>query len=303
MRLSANHGSTPLRKERPMAARRFFQLALLLIATVVPLATGAIIDASSQRGTPRRHGPAAYAVGFDAGTSTTSFGLLSIGSGTFVPIAELPASGQGLGRDRQGHLYTVDTANNLVRINPANGLTKVVGSTGVTNPGPLGDTLVDVFASMRTGELFLMDYDNNLYSVDSKTGAATFVGATGIPPISSFRYSSSLAGNCRYLYFTITEVDENLNQLQGPSFYRIDPQTAAATLVGPTADFMPGSGFVGDTLYGFSLDTRFIGGVPGRVFSIDVSSGEATPGTELNVSGIFGAVDLANEVGHPCREH
>jgi hypothetical protein len=285
-----------------MAPRRFFQLVLLLVATVVPLAADAI-DASSQRATPRRHGPAVYAVGFDAGTSTTSFGLLSIGSGTFVPIVELPASGQGLGRDRQGHLYTVDTANNLVRINPANGLTKVVGPTGVTNPGPLGDTLVDVFASMRTGELFLMDYDNNLYSVDSKTGAATFVGATGIPPISSFRYSSSLAGNCRHLYFTITEVDENLNQVQGPSLYRIDPRTAVATLVGPTVDFMPGAGFVEDTLYGFRLDTRFIGGDPARAFSIDISSGEATPGAELNVSGIFGAVDLANEVGKPCRDH
>jgi hypothetical protein len=286
-----------------MAPRRFFQLVLLLVATVVPLAADAIIDASSQRATPRRHGPAVYAVGFDAGTSTTSFGLLSIGSGTFVPIVELPASGQGLGRDRQGHLYTVDTANNLVRINPANGLTKVVGPTGVTNPGPLGDTLVDVFASMRTGELFLMDYDNNLYSVDSKTGAATFVGATGIPPISSFRYSSSLAGNCRHLYFTITEVDENLNQVQGPSLYRIDPRTAVATLVGPTVDFMPGAGFVEDTLYGFRLDTRFIGGDPARAFSIDISSGEATPGAELNVSGIFGAVDLANKVGKPCRDH
>ena len=285
-----------------MAPRRFFQLVLLLVATVVPLAADAI-DASSQRATPRRHGPAVYAVGFDAGTSTTSFGLLSIGSGTFVPIVELPASGQGLGRDRQGHLYTVDTANNLVRINPANGLTKVVGPTGVTNRGPLGDTLVDVFASMRTGELFLMDYDNNLYSVDSKTGAATFVGATGIPPISSFRYSSSLAGNCRHLYFTITEVDENLNQVQGPSLYRIDPRTAVATLVGPTVDFMPGAGFVEDTLYGFRLDTRFIGGDPARAFSIDISSGEATPGAELNVSGIFGAVDLANEVGKPCRDH
>jgi hypothetical protein len=286
-----------------MAARRFLQLALLLVATVVSLAADAIIETSPQRGTPRRHGPTAYAVGFDSGTSTTYFGLLSIGSRTFLPIAELPASAQGLGRDRRGHLFTVDSANNLVRINPATGVTKVVGSTGVTTPGPLGDTVVDVFASMRTGELFLMDYANNLYSVDPKTGAATFVGATGIPPISSFRYSSSLAGDCRDLYFTITEVDENLNQVQGPSLYRIDPRTAAATLVGPTADFMPGAGFVDDTLYGFSLDTRFIGGDPARAFSIDIRSGEATPGAELNVSGIFGAVDLADEVGQPCRAH
>jgi hypothetical protein len=166
--------------------------------------------------------------------------VLLVGAGLFLPVADLPNSAQGPGRDDRGRLYLVDAGNSLVRIDELTGRTEAVGDTGVTTPGPLGTTLVDVFGSMATGELFLMDYANNLYSVSSRTGKATMIGPTGIPAITSPRYSSSFAGNCTSLFVTIHEADGNGNILQGPSLYRIDPRTGAATLVGPTADFMPG---------------------------------------------------------------
>jgi hypothetical protein len=115
-------------------------------------------------------------------------------------------------------------------------------------PGPAGPTLVDVIASLQTGDLFLMDYANNFYSVDRKTGTATLIGYTGIPAIISSYYASSLAGDCTNLFFTIDEVDENTNPVIPPTLYRIDPRTGAATLVGPTAPVMAGSGFISGTL-------------------------------------------------------
>jgi hypothetical protein len=259
---------------------------------------------ASSRQAHKRHqpGPIGYAVGFDSERAITQFGVLLIGTGTFIPIADLPKSAQGLGRDKHGHLYVVDAENNLVRVNGLTGRTKVIGNTGVTTPGPLGSTAVDVFGSMATGELFLLDYANNLYSVDPETGAATLIGSTGIPPITSPIYSSGFAGNCRSLFFTIDEVDENLNRLQGPSLYTIDPLTAAATLVGPTASFMPGGAFIGGQLYGFSLDLREFGGGAPQAFSIDADTGGATVVSELNVSAIFGAVRFLDDRAGRCAK-
>src|SRR4029079_2218768 len=106
-------------------------------------------------------------------------------------------------------------------------------------PGPVGPTAVDVFGAMATGELFLMDYANNLYSVDPKTGAAAPLGATAIASITSPLYPGGFSGNCTSLFFTIDEVDQNLNRLQGPTLDRIDPHTAAETLAVPAAPPMP----------------------------------------------------------------
>jgi hypothetical protein len=149
-----------------MAARRLLNLAVLLVVIVYPLAahtpaTPSAQGSSAWRQSPtteassgtrsfrttraagainanaanapfhqlrRRPGPLAYAIGFDGETSITYFGVLGIGSGMFQPITELPLSAQGLGRDRRGHLFIVDTANNLVHVNPVSGTTKVIGA-------------------------------------------------------------------------------------------------------------------------------------------------------------------------------
>ena len=283
--------------------RKLFSLAISLLAL-----EGAILasegkqassrsnaDASSvpsnQRGKP---GPIAYAIAFNPVDpfGGTQFGFLDIGTGTFLAIANLPNGAQGIARDK-GQIFAVDASNNLVRIDPGNGKVALIGPTGITTPGPVGATLVDVIASLETGDVFLMDYVNNLYSVDRKTGAATLIGSTGIPAIISPLYSSSLAGDCTSLFFTIHEVDENRNPLIPPTLYRIDPHTGAATLVGPTAPTMAGSGFFDGTLYGFSIDRRLFGGTePPHVFSIDTATGAATRVSDLNVAGVGGAVSF-----------
>lgn len=275
-----------------MRAKKFVNVVMIgvLVAALATVLAQAQSPASSGQAHKKpQPGPIGYALGFDSAHAITQFGVLVIGTGTFAPIADLPNSAQGIGRDEQGRLYVVDAENNLVQVNAQTGHTTVIGNTGVTTPGPVGPA-VDVFASMATGELFLMDYANNLYSVDPKTGAATLIGATGIPAITSPLYSSGFSGNCTSLFFTIDEVDQDLNQLQGPSLYRIDPQTAAATLVGPTAPFMPGGAFIDGQLYGFSLDLRDFGFGGPQVFSLDTHTGAATAVSDLNVSAVWGAV-------------
>jgi outer membrane protein assembly factor BamB len=272
--------------------RNTFLIALSL------LTAGTGVMAFASEGKPATVG---YAIAFNpTALGSAMFGFLDIKTGTFRAISELPDGGQGLARDN-GEILTVDSSNNLVRINPGNGKTTLIGPTGITTPGPVGGTLVDVIASLETGEVFLMDYSNNLYSVDRKTGRATFIGSTGIPAIISPLYASSFAGDCTSLFFTIDEVDENGNPLIPPTLYRIDPHTGAATAVGPVAPIMPGSGFIGGTLYGFSLDTRLLGGTePPHVFAIDTSTGVSTRISDLKVPAIGGAVRL--NAGHDCRK-
>ena len=264
-----------------------------------PLA-GPTLSANASKA-PARPDPLAYAISVNPLNNLGQFGILDIGTGRFHRIKDLPNGAQGIGRDAAGTIYVVDTNNNLVRINPG-GQTEVIGSTGVTTPGPLGPVLVDVFSSLVTGELFLMDYSNNLYSVNPRTGTATLIGATGIPPITSPIYSSSLAGSCKNLFFTLAVLDENLNPILLPTLYRIDPLTAAATPVGPAPVAMPGSAFIDDTLYGFTVDFRLFGGTEGpHVFSIDTSTAAATLVSDLNVPFVFGAVRFTGAPAPRCK--
>jgi hypothetical protein len=262
------------------------------------------VAAPAARGHESGSGPLAYAVVSNGpGAPTTGFGILDIGSGQFHAIAELPGSAQGIARDAQGKVYIIDGNNNLERVNLGNGKLTLIGNTGVTTGSPLGPVKVDVFAALATGELFLMDYSNNLYSVNPDTGAATLIGPTGIPPIISPLYASSLSGDCTNLFFTIDEADQNFNPLVPPTLYRIDPRTAAATLVGPTEGLMPGSGFLDGSLYGFRIDEKLLFGgtrLP-KVFRIDTATGAAIAIADLNVPLVGGAVSTNNGgVGH-CK--
>jgi hypothetical protein len=271
--------------------RRLFWLAGSLLTV---LSAPFSIASSTEREKPDS---VAYAIAFNPLAPVTQFGFLDIGNGTFQPIGDLPDGAQGIARSK-GTIFAVDPGNNLIRIRP-DGKATVVGPTGVTTPSPLGATRVDVFASLESGDLFLMDYSNNLYSVDGKTGAATLIGPTGIPAIIFPSLSSSLAGDCHSLFFTLAVRDAAGNVIMPSSLYRIDPRTAAATFVGLTgARAIAGSGFINNRLYGFSVDLRLFGiDEPPHVFSIDTTTGAATRVTDLNVPGVAGAVTLPGREG------
>ena len=295
---------------KPMVKMLSLVLSLLTVQTVMMAGSGRFVlrrevqaEFHAPGGNVAKPGPLAYAIALDAFTPLSRFGVLDISTGVFHLIADLPPdSTQGIARDAEGKLYGVDSGNNLFQIDPGNGKARVIGGTGITTPGPKGPMLVDVIASLADGELFLMDFSNNLYSVNRETGAATLIGATGIPTIVPGHYSSSLAGDCDNLFFTLWEVDGEGNTLISPTLYRIDPRTAATTPVGPTATFMPGSGFIDGTLYGFTIDTRLIGFTEGpHVLSIDISTGATTIVSDLNVPGLVGAVRFAGVKAGTCK--
>jgi hypothetical protein len=114
--------------------RKFFSLSLSLVAiqnAIIasharrpsrrpPTAVSSV--PSTQRGKP---GPLAYAIGLADFMSTAQFGLLDIGAGTFLGIAELPHSAQGIAR-ANGEIFAMDAINNLVRIDPGGGKVTIV---------------------------------------------------------------------------------------------------------------------------------------------------------------------------------
>jgi hypothetical protein len=244
-----------------------------------------------------RPGPFAFAVttNGDFVNPISQIGIVDLGRGMFRPLATLASPPVGIAKDADGQLYAVDYLNNLVGINPLSGEVTLIGPTGITKQGPIGPA-VDVFTSLSNGELYLMDYDNILYSVDKTTGAATMIGSTGIRPINTPFYGTSFSGDCDALYFTVEENDEDGGTLIPATLYRINPRTAVATRVGPTASFIGGSGFVGNTLYAFKIDENLIGGTVGpQVLALQLANGGSQKVASLNVPSVFGAVSFGEE--------
>ncbi len=277
--------------------RKSFLLVTALTALQTAFAGTHLRLAQDARDKAARPGPFAFAVttNGDFVNPVSQIGIVDLGRGMFRPLSTLTNPPVGIAKDREGQLYAVDYSNNLVAIDPLSGEATTIGPTGLTEAGPIG-TAVDVFTSLGTGELFLMDYDNILYSVDKSTGAATKIGATGIPRITTPFYGTSFSGDCNRLFFTVEEDDENGNALIPATLYRINPRTGAATRIGPTASFIGGSGFVGNTLYGFKIDENLIGGTVGpQVLAIQLDSGTSQKVASLNVPSVFGAVSLGEE--------
>ncbi|WP_300616462.1 hypothetical protein [Dokdonella sp.] len=128
----------------------------------------------------------------------------------------------GLSMDANGALYAVVGGLNklLVRIDPTNGGTNVIGNLGLDGQGSGQYDSLDL--NMTAGcdnTLWLSSaIANKLWKVDPGTGAATPVGATG-------RTITGLVARGDRLYGAGGKGDN--------TFYRIDPATGAATPIGP----------------------------------------------------------------------
>ncbi len=243
--------------------------------------------------------PLAYAIAFDRDLFAVFLGVVELGTGIFEPTAVMEVPLAGLGR-HQGKVYGLDIDGYFWNVNFANGRMIPIGHSGITGPAP-GGFVIDIFAGMGDGRLFALDFSNNLYQVDPETGAATLVGWTGLPEITHEFWASGLAGDCESLYFSIMERDDDLNIIRPPALYRINPETAVAYYIGPTAEGIVGAAFVDGTLYGFGADMTFIGGPPSRILAVDTTSGEATLVSNPNVSALWGAVNHDGaRVGH-CK--
>jgi hypothetical protein len=128
------------------------------------------------------------------------------------------------------------------------------------------------------GVLYAINGNNQLVTVNPGTGANTFVGNTGIN-------DTVFVGTGDGRLFAVDLQDD---------LYSINATTGAATLVGPTGlpvlkgtTYSNSMAWDGTTLF-YTLDTA--AGDPGELYSLDLTTGQATAIGPLGTSEIGGAV-------------
>ena len=252
-----------------MIARQklLFSLALLLFATSA--SAGSIV----------------YVV-----TGNQQFGTLDLATGAFSQIGpDTPEGEDGLVPGPNGSLLTLTYSGNLDSINPATGITSLIGATGLADcsnfpVSPCGPTSANYLAVLG-GTIYATDISNNLYTVNPFTGPATLIGPTGIPavpaipdstnPDGSFNpFDESLfsAGGSLYATFdaiTINPSPFTVTTVISPDLYQINPATGHATLIAPTALTVGAVVGVNGALYAFN-------NMAGQVANLNLTNGNTT---------------------------
>jgi hypothetical protein len=249
-------------------------ISLALLLPVIPASAGTLVYVVN--------GPPSGAA---------QFGTIDLGTGAFNQIGpSTPEGSQGLVQGTNGSLLTLDFSGNLDSINPATGVTSLIGPTGLADcaappASPCGPHSSNALASAG-GRIYVTDFANNLYRVNPATGAATLVGPTGIPalpftptlvnPNNTFNaYDEGLFGAGGKLYATFDAFTVDLatftaaSVVIAPNLYEIDPTTGVATLIGPTDLNLETVADVNGTFYAFNDGTS-------QVVSLDLSNGHTT---------------------------
>src|SRR5947209_2313440 len=218
-----------------------------------------------------------YVTAFNLVTGNQQFGTVDLGTGSFHEIRNAADQDfRGLAPASNGSFLTLGFDANLASINPVSGLPTVIGPTGLsdcsTPSSPCGPRSVSTFGALA-GALYATDYNQNLYRVNPATGAATLVGSTGIPAFpfpSHFSsnpdgtanvFSATLFGANGNLYATfdtntVDPTSGNLTPAILNNLYRIDPNTAVATVVAPTIQTISAVTQVNGTDYADRKSTR-----------------------------------------------
>jgi hypothetical protein len=235
-----------------------------------------------------------------ATSETGQFGLLNPQTGEFQLIFQTSKPSDllsGLASGPKDTVYGLDADNNLVIVDPQAQKIAVVGNIGLPVQK---DGNVTLITSLGEKGLFAVDPFNDIYSIDSVTAKAELIGSTHIPPALELECvtANSLTGAEGGLYLT-WEVRDNkgmpCKSITPSSLYRIDPNTGTATFVGDTFADAPivGSGFIGNTLYGFTAGDPV--SKPNAILAIDLASGRADFVTEQAdaLDAVFGAIPAA----------
>lgn len=224
------------------------------------------------------------------------FGTVDLATGAFGQIGpNTPEPDSGLAPGPTGSLFTLTVSGNLDVINPANGVTRLIGPTGLgdcTSPAsPCGPNSASTIADLG-GTLYATDLANNLYRVNPVTGAATMIGPTGIPPLpftllasnpdGTFNvYDQALFSANGKLYATFDAITINSTTLAvgtvviPGSLYQIDPTTGIATLIGPTDLGLGAVADVNGTFYAFKNGAS-------QLVTLDLANGRTSVVTDFD---------------------
>jgi hypothetical protein len=239
------------------------------------------------------------------------FGTIDLGTGAFSQIGPdtFEAVG-GLVAGPNGSLLTLAFSGNLDSINPASGVTSIIGPTGLADcsmpSSPCGPTSANTLGTLR-GTTYATDLANNLYSVNPLTGAATLIGSTGIPavpfvpdstnPDGTFNaFDEALFGAGGNLYATFDAITINpspftVTPVISPDLYQINPLTGHATLIGPTALTLGAAIDLNGTVYAF-IDSS------SEVVALDLANGSTS--FVSNFDPAAGVVNGAAPVPEPA---
>jgi len=220
--------------------------------------------AATAVGTPRAAADLFFAAsGNEFGTinpvtgAITTLGTTRTDTGN--PIFGMGFSNGGLyGLDGNATTPTPPLAH-LFRINPANGATTDLGSTGQTAVGATTNGAGVLFASTLN---FSPPSPSTFYRVSPPSPVATTIGGTGF--ISDGLLAFDGAGN-------LFESARSTPSGSGPdNLYRVDPATGASTLIGSIGFTQVGTGaFDHGILYGFPVTGP-------QVIEINTSTGAGT---------------------------
>ncbi len=205
--------------------------------------------------------PAWSAEGPD-GDSTPSRSRGSRGdSGGQVSQNGAPIIGYSIDSDATGSLWSIDLTT---------GVATRIGSTGFRD--------IESLSLRANGVLYgVDDASNQLVTCSTQSGACTGVGSLGVDITDTG------------LSFTSDQTLWMSTDEPGPPFrfYRLNPNTGAATVIGPQGQEVTGLAFWNDVLYGLGGDYN------DNLVIMNRSTGAATPvGPLLTVSLVDGGIDF-----------
>jgi hypothetical protein len=240
-------------------------------------------------------------------TGGPQFGAVDLRSGTFLPIGPAlpPEVGGGLVQGPGKALLTLGFSGNLVAIDPATGITSVVGRTGLgdctTPASPCGPNSANGIG-LFDGAFYATDFANNLYSLNPKSGAARLIGLTGIPALPFSPLSVNPDGSQNVFNETLFSARGKLYAnfaaavrhpggppvvVIPPAIWEINPETGHAKWIAPTELGLTSIVNVKETIYAFSVRT-------GQVVILDVSTGQTSAVSELDpAAGLIGGATPA----------
>lgn len=194
-------------------------------------------------------------------SATGQFGVVDLGSGTYLPggyigdtlLADITTSpGQ--------RIYALDADQNagLRAINAASAQTSLIGLTGAALTGLEITRLGALYAQSAT----------SFYSVNTSTGKSSFIGDFNVA--NAFEFLEGAFDDSDHLFaigFQSGDVETSL--------YSVNIATGEATRIGPNSAFVQSIVYAGGVLYGFTSNLGTL--TPGPIVTLDPITGIGTP--------------------------
>jgi hypothetical protein len=238
-------------------------------------------------------------------TAAQQFGVVNLATGAFSQIgSNTPEPSANLVAGPNGTFYSLAIeSGSLQTINPATGVTKIIGPTGL---GAAAFSLGEV-----NGKLYLTDLSNNFYTINPATGAATLMGPSGVPADPAIPFTMNAdgtlnlcdeslynIGNKLYLTFDAFKIDPAtliITDQVEPALWQIDPLSGMATEIGSTAANLDTLFEADGTVYGVRVvTTGFSAEGPesvNKLVTLNLTNGDTTFLRDIDPSAgpIFGA--------------